>query len=151
MLFTLISKLQMRKKKLTLIYMMSKVLMIEDDPLLQNMYKVVFTKAGFDFQFAGDGREGLDKMRVYKPDIVLLDLILPVMTGFSVLDVVNRDPVLKTIPIIVMTNIYADAEDLIKNRGVKSFIIKSDVSIEDVVQKVENVIASSNTQPPPVQ
>lgn len=125
---------------------MSKVLMIEDDPLLQNMYRVAFTKAGFEFQLAGDGREGVDKMRVYNPDLVLLDLILPVMTGFSVLDLVNRDPALKTIPIIVMTNIYADGEDLVKNHGVKAFIIKSEVNIEDVIQKAKNIIASPSQQ-----
>lgn len=119
---------------------MSKVLMIEDDPMLQEMYKVKFQQEGFDFQLAGDGREGIDKMRTFQPDVVLLDLILPVMTGFSVLDIVNRDPALNTIPIIVMTNIYADAEDLVKNHGVKSFIIKANVSLEEVIQKVRSLI-----------
>lgn len=124
--------------------------MIEDDPQLQEMYRIAFTQAGFDFQLAGDGREGIDKMRTFTPEVVLLDLILPVMTGFSVLDVINRDPALSKIPVIVMTNIYADAEDLVKNHGVKSFVIKSNVTIEEIVQKVRSLI-EANAPPPPMQ
>lgn len=124
---------------------MSKVLLIEDDPTLQEMYRVKFTQAGFAFDLAGDGQEGIDKMRTFKPDVVLLDLILPTMTGFSVLEVVNKDAELKTIPIIVMTNIYADAEDLIKNHGVKSFIMKSNVNLNEVVEKVKNAITPANS------
>lgn len=118
--------------------------MIEDDPMLQDMYKFKFEQEGFEFQLAGSGQEGIDKMRTFKPDVVMLDLILPGMTGFSVLDIVNKDPSISQIPIIVMTNIYADAEDLIKNHGVKSFIIKSDVSLDEVIKKVRSFLPVSN-------
>ena len=124
---------------------MNKVLLIEDDPVLQDMYKDKFQRDGFETHVAGDGEEGISLMKQIKPDIVLLDLILPKMTGFSVLDIVNKDPEVNTIPIIVMTNIYADGEDLVKNHGVKAFILKSNITLEEVVTKVRNIIARKST------
>lgn len=119
---------------------MSKVLLVEDEPILQDMYRDKFIQEGFDFELAKDGQEGIDKMKQFRPDIVLLDLILPTMTGFSVLDAVNKDPEINTIPILVMTNIYADGEDLVKNHGVKSFILKSSTTPDEVVEKAKNLI-----------
>jgi CheY-like chemotaxis protein len=119
---------------------MSKVLLIEDDPLLQDMYKDKFQSEGYDVHVAGDGQEGVVLIKQLKPDIILLDLILPKMTGFSVLDIVNKDPEINTIPIIVMTNIFADGEDLVKNHGVKSFILKSNTTPKQILEKVKMLL-----------
>lgn len=116
---------------------MNKILLIEDDPVLQQMYKDKFLHEKFTIGIAGDGTEGVSLMKEFKPDLVLLDLILPTTTGFSVLDIIKKDPELKDVPIIVMTNIYADGEDLVKNHGVKSFFLKSNVTPDEVVKKVK--------------
>src|SRR4051794_39957548 len=107
---------------------MNKVVLIEDDPVLQDMYKDKFASEGFEIHVTSYGEEGINLMKEVKPDLVLLDLILPDMTGFSVLDIVNKDPNINTIPILVMTNIYADGEELVKNHGVKSFVLKSNAT-----------------------
>src|SRR3954464_2129170 len=104
---------------------MSKILIIEDDPVLQEIYKDKFESEGFEVHVTSYGGEGMTLLKQIKPDVVLLDLILPDTTGFSVLDVVNKDSEINTIPILVMTNIYADGEDLVKNHGVKAFVLKS--------------------------
>jgi CheY-like chemotaxis protein len=119
---------------------MNKILLIEDDPVLQEMYKDKFVQEGFEIHIALDGQEGITLMKHVKPDVVLLDLILPKMTGFSVLDIVNRDPEVNTIPVIVMTNIFADGEDLVKNHGVKSFVLKSNTTPEQILIKVKRLI-----------
>ena len=118
---------------------MSKVLLIEDDKVLQEMYRDKFEHDGFEIEVAENGKGGMDKMKSFHPDVVLLDLILPDITGFSILDEVKSDPELKSIPIIVLTNIYADGEDLVKNKGVKAFILKANTTPEDIVENVKNL------------
>lgn len=119
---------------------MSKVLLIEDDQVLQEMYHDKFTHDGFEIQIAENGKGGIDKIKSFHPDVVLLDLILPDITGFSILDAVKADTEINNIPIIVLTNIYADGEDLVKNKGVKAFILKANTTPEDIVEKVKNLI-----------
>lgn len=119
---------------------MSKVLLIEDDQVLQEMYKDKFVHEGFQIEIAENGKGGIDKMKSFQPDIVLLDLILPDVTGFSILDATRKDPQINTIPIIVLTNIYADGEDLVKNKGAKAFILKANTTPEDIVEKVKSLL-----------
>ncbi len=123
---------------------MKKILLIEDDAAILEMYRDKFTFAKFDVQTATEGQEGIEKMRKFLPDIVLLDLIMPKMTGFEVLEIIKNDPILNKIPILVLTNIYADAEDLIKNWGVKDFLLKSNCTPEDVEQKVQSILAPTS-------
>jgi CheY-like chemotaxis protein len=119
---------------------MNKVLLIEDETVLQDMYRDKFTHEGFEIETAGDGQEGLDKMKAFQPDVVLLDLILPHMDGFSVLEKVKTDPTINKIPILVLTNIFADAEDLVKNEGVTYFLLKSNTTPDEVVEKVKKMV-----------
>lgn len=119
---------------------MNKILLIEDDKILLEMYRDKFYHEGFTVQTAVDGQEGLEKMKTFAPDIVLLDLIMPRVTGFEMLKLVKADSNLSKIPIIVLTNIYADAEDLVKNWGVKHFLLKADYTPETIVEKVKQII-----------
>lgn len=123
---------------------MKSILIVEDDSALREMYKTKFTYEKFIVSTASDGQEGIDKMRSIKPDIVLLDLLMKEVSGFDVLKVVKGDPILSKIPILILTNIYADVEDLLKNWGAKDFLMKSSVTPDDIVNKV-NQILSANT------
>src|SRR5258706_911489 len=115
-------KLLRRQKKYS---NMTKVLIIEDDKILLEMYKDKFVREKFEVQIARDGQEGIEKMKTLVPNVVLLDLIMPKVNGFEFLKLVKADPTLKNVPILVLTNIYADAEDLVKNWGVEYFLLKS--------------------------
>lgn len=121
---------------------MIKILLVEDDIVLQKMYLDKFVHEGFDVAVASDGGEGLSKMKSFHPDMVVLDLLLPTMTGFEVVDMAKNDPLLRDIPIIVLTNIFADGEDLVKNKGVKSFLLKSNVTPDDVVKKIRALLSA---------
>jgi DNA-binding response OmpR family regulator len=127
---------------------MSKILIVEDDSNLRELYKDTFNRQGFETHATPYGEEGLTLMRELRPDIVLLDLILPDITGFSVLENANHDPSINTIPIIVMTNLYADGEDLVKNHGVKSFLAKSDIMPNQIVEKVNALLGLSPAPAP---
>lgn len=126
---------------------MNKILLIEDDKILLEMYKDKFTTEKFDVQTASDGQEGIEKMKKFIPDVVLLDLIMPKMDGFEFLKLVKNDPLLNKIPIIVLTNIFADAEDLVKNWGVKYFLLKADFTPETIAGKVKQIIGVKQPTP----
>ena len=120
---------------------MNKILLVEDDAVLLEMYKDKFVHEGYDVQTAVEGQDGIGKMRSFQPDVVLLDLIMPGVTGFDVLKLAKDDPVLTKIPILVLTNIFADAEDLVKNWGAESFMLKSNYTPEDIVTKVQQILS----------
>ncbi len=127
---------------------MNKILLIEDDKILLEMYRDKFVKEKFQVQTAKEGREGIEKMKASLPDIILLDLIMPGVNGFDFLKIVKADPTLKKVPILVLTNIYADAEDLVKNWGVEYFLLKSNYTPESIVQKVNEIITPKPPAPP---
>lgn len=106
---------------------MAKLLIIEDDGDLQQMLSVTFSRQGYELHYAFNGKEGHDKMLALQPDVVLLDLMLPVLNGIEVLKLVTANTLLKDIPIIVMTG-HGDKADLleqsIKSQGGRAYIKK---------------------------
>lgn len=83
--------------------MASKVLVIDDSSVLRNIIVFNLKKAGFEIEQAVDGVEGLEKMKAFQPDIVLLDLMMPRMDGFGVLSEKSKMEDIKNIPVIVLT------------------------------------------------
>lgn len=116
------------------------ILIVEDDFTLQEMYKDEFLQAGFQVDTAANGQEALLKIASQKPNAILLDLIMPKMSGFDVLERIKKDPQLNKIPVLVLTNLRADVEDLISNWGAAGFILKSDSDPGQVIEKVKKLI-----------
>lgn len=118
---------------------MAKVLIIEDDKFLSKIYATKLKKEGIEAEFALNGEEGMKMMKENKPELILLDLIMPKMDGFAVLEEVKKDAKLKKIPILVLSNLGQE-EDIQKAKklGVKDFIVKSDASIQEVVAKIKS-------------
>lgn len=121
---------------------MSKILIVEDDPLMSRMYQKIFKFEGYDVDFATDGEEGLDKIRSTKPTLVLLDIMMPKLNGLEVLNKVKLDPELKSIPIVMLTNLAGtqDAEAALSKGAVK-YIIKSENEPKQVVNMVKEILA----------
>jgi CheY-like chemotaxis protein len=126
---------------------MIKILIVEDDKILLEMYKDEFINEKFSVQTANDGQEAIVQMKIAKPDAVLLDLIMPKINGYEFLKLVKADPKLQAVPIIVLTNIYSNSEDLVKNWGVKAVLLKSDHTPESIVNKVKQIIGQQTTTP----
>ncbi|MEK7150392.1 MAG: response regulator [Patescibacteria group bacterium] len=116
---------------------MSKILIIEDDHFLSSLLVEKFIKLGFDTEAAIDGEDGLSKILKNKYDLVLLDMILPKMDGFKVLENVKNNQSLKDLPIIVASNLY-DKNDIDKAiaLGARDYIIKAYNSPENIVDKI---------------
>lgn len=117
----------------------AKVLMIEEDKFLRKIYRNKLTVAGFEFVEATNGNEGLNKVISEKPDIVLLDLILPQKNGFDVLIEMKENTRTKDIPVIILSNLGQDS-DIEKglSLGAQEYLIKPEISLSEVVDRVKH-------------
>lgn len=117
-----------------------KILLVEDDKFLQKILTTKFAKDDFEVLLASDGEEGLAKIRSQNPEIVLLDLILPKMTGFDLMTEMRSTIKDKSIAVIILSNL-GQPEDIAraKELGALDFMIKSEVSMSAIVQKVKSV------------
>ncbi|MEX2008256.1 MAG: response regulator [Candidatus Spechtbacterales bacterium] len=118
-----------------------KVVVIEDDQFLRDMVVEKLTKEGFATQGAVDGEQGIELVQRVKPQIILLDIILPGMDGFEVLGHLQANAETKTIPIIVISNLGSD-EDIQKARalGANDYLIKAHFTPAEIVAKVREVM-----------
>lgn len=117
---------------------MKKILFIEDDNILQRAISKVLEKEGFKVISAFDGVSGLKAAKEEKPDLILLDLILPKLDGFSVLKELKESPEVSKIPVLVLTNLE-DLESLqrVVELGAKDYLVKSEYSLEEVLKKIK--------------
>ena len=118
------------------------ILIVEDDVFLADLYKTKFTLEGFEVYSGYDGEKGLELAKKNEPDIILLDLILPKMGGFAVLEAIKADKKLKNIPVILLTNLSqkSDVEKGLK-MGAKDYLIKAHFMPSEVVAKIKKLIA----------
>lgn len=120
---------------------MEKIVFIEDETTLQKMLSAALKEEGYFVVTASDGEEGLAAVRSEKPDLVLLDLILPKMDGFTVLGEIKKDEALAHIPVIVLTNLES-AEDVGKvvALGATTYLVKANYDLPDIVLKIKEVL-----------
>ena len=118
-----------------------KILIIEDDVFLADLYKTKFNLEGFDVYVAYDGEKGLELVAKKKPAVILLDLILPKVSGFAVLKSLKEDNKLKDIPIVLLTNLSqkADVEKGL-SLGAVDYLIKAHFMPSEVVAKIKNLV-----------
>lgn len=120
---------------------MKKILFIEDEQALQKIFADFLKQEGYLVISAFDGEAGLETAKAEKPNLILLDLILPKMHGFDVLKALKSDAGTKGIPIIVLTNLetMADVEKAIE-LGATTYLVKVNYSLEEVVQKIKKTL-----------
>lgn len=121
--------------------MVKKILIAEDDKFISNVYRVKLTKAGFEVKIAGDGQEALKILQTFIPDLILLDLVMPIKDGFETLEVIKADERLKTIPVIVASDLgqKEDREKALK-LGADGFFIKGDLALDTLIQKIHSIV-----------
>lgn len=114
------------------------VLLVEDNDFIRNMYQLKLAKAGFAVVEAVDGRMALDKVKQAKPDLILLDLMMPNMNGIEVLTELKKDKLLPGLPVIVLTNVMdSQTIEQAKSLGAKDYIVKTDLTPSQVVDKLK--------------
>jgi len=114
------------------------ILIVEDDKFLRDLIAQKLTREGFNMIEATDGEEGVTKIKEEKPDLVLLDLILPGIDGFDVLAKIKEDPVLAEIPVIILSNL-GQRDDIEKGLqlGAKDYLIKAHFTPGEVIEKIK--------------
>jgi DNA-binding response OmpR family regulator len=121
---------------------MKKILIIEDDPFLSEMYAAKFSQSGFQTEVVADGKKGIEKIRTDKPDLILLDIVLPKMDGFEILKKIKEDSVLKKIPVVLLTNLGQKNEvEKGLSLGADEYIIKAHFTPTAVVAKVKEILS----------
>lgn len=120
---------------------MEKIVFVEDETTLQKMLSAALKEAGYDVITAADGEAGLAAVRSEKPDLVLLDLILPKMDGFTVLGAIKKDEATAHTPVIVLTNLES-VEDVGKvvALGATTYLVKANYDLPDIVAKIKEVL-----------
>ena len=116
-----------------------KVLIVEDEKMISDALVEVFKSEGYEVLTAENGQVGLEVLNEKKADIVLLDLMMPVMDGKTMLHKIRENPEFKALPVIVLTN-AGDAESMHETKfydNANEFLIKSNVNMGDLVQKVK--------------
>ncbi|MDI6591587.1 MAG: response regulator [Patescibacteria group bacterium] len=120
---------------------MKTILFIEDESALQKTFGDLLRTEGYEMISALDGEIGLKLAKTEKPDLILLDLILPKIHGFDVLKQLKEDPEIKEIPIIVLTNLegIGDVEKALE-LGATTYLVKAQYSLEEVIEKIKKVL-----------
>lgn len=120
----------------------NKILIIDDDPFILDMYAIKFKEGGFSVEIAQDGRVGLEKIKTFQPDLVLLDIVMPTMDGFQMLQELKKDGLINTTKVVLLTNLgqKADVERGMQ-LGAMDYIIKAHFTPSEVMDKAKKILA----------
>ena len=125
---------------------MSKILLVEDDRFLIKAVYTKLTQKGFEVVLANDGDEAISKAKTEKPELVLLDMVLPKKSGFEVLRELKGNPETASIPVFILSNLAQD-QDIQEGKalGAEDYIVKSNTSLSAIVDKAANFLATKKT------
>ena len=119
-----------------------KILLAEDDRILRKAGEVALKKKGYDVIPAVDGEDALAKAIEHRPDLILLDVMMPKMNGFDVLFALKRDPGLKDIPVIMLTNLEEPADiERATQAGALGYLVKSNMELGDLAARVREALS----------
>lgn len=129
---------------LAIIVDMTKIAIIEDDPVIRQMYLMKFEAAGFTVGTAENGKEGVALVEKLSPDIVLLDISMPVMSGDEALTAIRAESWGKDVPVMILTNLgEEEAPKTLRVLGIHSYIVKAELTPRQVVDRVKKALGLS--------
>jgi CheY-like chemotaxis protein len=121
--------------------MSGRVLLMEDDKFLRKAAESMLKKHGFEVITAADGEEGLAAARTQRPDLILLDLIMPKLQGFQVLDALKADGATARVPVVILSNLGQEADVArAMQSGAVAYFIKSNTPLASLVTKVRDLL-----------
>ena len=125
---------------------MATILIVEDDPLVQKFYTILFKEEKYTIHLAVDGVEGVEKAKEITPDIILMDIMMPRKNGIDALKDIKADPKLAQIPVVMLTN-FGEQEFVKQSTeaGASAFIIKADVSPRQLITEVRKYVGAPDS------
>ena len=122
---------------------MTKIALIEDNAVISQMYRMKFESEGFDVKLATNGESGIALVKDFSPDIILLDIQMPVMNGAEALKKIRKLDNAQETPVIILTNIgEEEAPKDLANLNISSYIVKANLTPSQVVKKVKEVLGT---------
>lgn len=129
---------------------MSKIYIVEDDPMLVEIYEKKLTDAGFEVKVTASGAAVKDEMTAWKPDLVLLDVVLPDMDGFEILEAIKKEPGIRNIPVYVFSNLSAKEDiDRATGLGAAGFLTKSSFTPSQLADEIKKILGHAASSPSP--
>lgn len=123
---------------------MTKIAIIEDDAVISQMYRMKFEADGFTVEVASNGRDGVQLVKEFKPDLILLDMQMPIMNGDEALTAIRAEDWGKTVPVIILTNMgEEEAPKTLRSLGIQSYIVKADLTPRQVAERVRDALGIS--------
>lgn len=123
------------------------IIVVEDEEVLANLLSNKVREAGFDVRLARDGAMGLELIKSLRPDLVLLDMLLPKMSGVDILEHLSKEKIIPALPVIVISNSGQPVEiERVLELGVKDYLIKINFDLNEVMTKVKNVFATNDNK-----
>lgn len=121
---------------------MAKILLVDDDPLLIRMYQKKLENDGYDVQTADDGDVALEHVKSFHPDLILLDIMMPKVTGYDVLKTLKSQAETKNIPVILLTNVGSSEQDVERGMelGAVAYIVKAENRPSAIVSKIKEIL-----------
>ena len=120
------------------------ILIIEDDHFLSSILKSRLEKDGFTVLQAFDGDEALELLKTARPTVILLDIIMPKVSGFEVLESIGADPELSQIPVVIASNLGQDTDiERAKALGARDYYVKVRTSLEDLTEMLKGIIVKA--------
>lgn len=123
-----------------------KILVVEDDVAMREIVTHKLSASGFDVKQAEDGKQGVDMFNSEKPDLILLDLMLPEIDGFKVLETIRSSPDKKMAdtPVIILSNLWSN-QDILKTQALKAnaYMVKAYFTTEEILSKINELFSES--------
>ena len=122
----------------------AKILVVEDEEILLTGLKEELESGGYTVQGASDGVEGIEQAKSFKPELILLDLLMPKMDGMEMLQKLKADSSTRDVPVVILTNL-SDYEKISEalSLGAMDYLVKANYKLEDLLEKVRTVLARS--------
>jgi DNA-binding response OmpR family regulator len=122
---------------------LKRILLVEDDDSLASVYVTRLQAEGFDVHRVNNGEDALAAARTYHPDLVLLDVMMPKVSGFDVLDILRNTPETANLKIIMLTALSQESDqERAKALGADDYLVKSQVVISDVIERIRHHLAA---------
>ncbi len=118
-----------------------KILIVEDEEIISDLLYKKLSEENYNVFLAKNGKEGLERIKILKPDLILLDIVMPEVDGFEVLEKMSQNIEMKNIPVIVISNL-GQPEELAraKKLGAKDWLIKPRLNLKEIIDKIKNQI-----------
>jgi len=126
-----------------------KIMVVEDDPAMRDIVTHKLLGNGFEVKQAEDGRKAIDMLEMEKPDLILLDLMLPEVDGFKVLQTIreHKDTGISSTPVIVLSNLWTN-QDILRTQNLKAqaYMVKAYFTTEEILHKVNEILEQAHMQ-----